>query len=66
MHDTPRLIPLNDALAPLGVSRASAYRLAGAGLLEFRKVGRSTFVTSAEVQRFVTAAPVAKIAPPRR
>ncbi|WP_024281200.1 helix-turn-helix domain-containing protein [Xanthobacter sp. 126] len=66
MHAVPRLIPLNDALAPLGVSRASAYRLAGSGQLELRKVGRGTFVTAAELERFVSAAPVAKIAPPRR
>lgn len=47
------LWPVNEAAHRLGVNRTTLYRLRAAGQLRFVKVGGRTFVTDAELRRFV-------------
>jgi excisionase family DNA binding protein len=47
------LLRVDEAAAALGVSRASMYRLLAAGRLRAVRVGRSTRIPAAELERFV-------------
>ncbi|MFG1300967.1 helix-turn-helix domain-containing protein [Xanthobacter sp. V3C-3] len=59
-----RLVSLPDAQVMLGLSRASLYRLLSTGSLRAKKIGRRTLVETGEIERFIKAAPAARIAPP--
>jgi hypothetical protein len=60
---TPRapLIPLPKAPEATGLSRSEIYRAAGRGELDIRKIGRSSYLTTESVLRYVQALPKAKI-----
>jgi hypothetical protein len=45
----------------LSISHAQLYRLIGRGLLDARKIGRGTFITSQSIERFVGALPPAQV-----
>jgi hypothetical protein len=51
--DAALLIPLADAGARIGYSKASLYRFASEGLIELVRINDRTFVEPAELQRFV-------------
>jgi excisionase family DNA binding protein len=49
----PLLIPVPKAAALLGISRAAAYRLASAGDLPTKRLGRRVYVVSAKLREFI-------------
>jgi excisionase family DNA binding protein len=49
----PVLIPVPKAAAILGLSRASAYRLASDGQLPARRLGGRVFIVTAKLQEFI-------------
>jgi len=51
--ELPILIPVPLAASILGLSRASAYRLAAAGELPSRRLGGRVFVVTAKLRAFV-------------
>ena len=51
----PKLLKIPAAAAELSTSRSSIYRLIAAGQLRRTKVGKSAFISSAELERFVAA-----------
>jgi excisionase family DNA binding protein len=52
----PLLIPIPTAARLLGISRASAYRLASAGELPCRRLGGRAYIITAELRALVGAA----------
>jgi excisionase family DNA binding protein len=53
-----KLWPVAEAAYQLGLHRVTLYRLAAAGEIRFVKVGNRTYVTDAELDRFVARAEV--------
>jgi excisionase family DNA binding protein len=53
-----KLWPVAEAAYQLGMHRVTLYRLAERGEIRFVKVGNRTFVTDAELDRFVARAEV--------
>jgi excisionase family DNA binding protein len=53
-----KLWPVAEAAYQLGMHRVTLYRLAAAGEIRFVKVGNRTYVTDAELDRFVARAEV--------
>ena len=51
----PLLIPVPQAAKLLGISRASAYRLAAAGELPSRRLGGRIYIVTSELRQFVAA-----------
>ena len=49
----PLLIPVPQAAKLLGISRAAAYRLASAGDLPTKRLGRRVYVVSAKLREFI-------------
>jgi excisionase family DNA binding protein len=49
----PLLIPVPRAAQLLGISRAAAYRLASAGDLPTKRLGRRVYVVSAKLREFI-------------
>jgi excisionase family DNA binding protein len=47
----------------LSVSHAQLYRLIGRGRLDARKIGRSTVITKASIEKFIAELPPAKVRP---
>jgi hypothetical protein len=55
-HKSRQLYPLPEAQERLGgVSRVMLYRLANEGRLKMLKIGRRTFVSATEIDRFVAS-----------
>jgi excisionase family DNA binding protein len=59
--DEPIYVRIRDAVARTGISRATLYRLAGAKLIDFIKVGRTTLVDWSSLKAYLTAQPTANI-----
>lgn len=55
--DLPALMPVPDAAKMLGISRASAYRYADAGLLPTRRFGRRVYVVREQLRALVVSGP---------
>jgi excisionase family DNA binding protein len=53
-----KLWPVAEAAYQIGIHRVTLYRLANAGEIRLVKVGRRTYVTDAELDRFVARAEV--------
>jgi excisionase family DNA binding protein len=53
-----KLWPVAEAAYQLGMHRVTLYRLAAQGEIRFVKVGNRTYVTDAELDRFVARAEV--------
>jgi excisionase family DNA binding protein len=53
-----KLWPVAEAAYQLGVHRVTLYRLEAAGDIRFTRVGGRTYVTDAELDRFVARAEV--------
>ncbi|BDX32377.1 hypothetical protein TUM20985_29240 [Mycobacterium antarcticum] len=51
----PLLLPVPQAAKLLGISRASAYRLAGTGELPSRRLGGRIYIVTAELRVIVAA-----------
>ncbi|MBO0675861.1 helix-turn-helix domain-containing protein [Mycolicibacterium sp. S2-37] len=51
----PLLLPVPQAAKMLGISRASAYRLAAAGELPSRRLGGRIYIVTSELRTFVAA-----------
>lgn len=51
----PLLLPVPQAAELLGISRASAYRLAAAGELPSRRLGGRIYIVTSELRQFVAA-----------
>ncbi|WP_395311283.1 helix-turn-helix domain-containing protein [Mycobacterium sp. AMU20-3851] len=51
----PLLLPVPQAAKMLGISRASAYRLAAAGELPSRRLGGRIYIVTSELRIFVAA-----------
>lgn len=51
----PLLLPVPKAAKMLGISRASAYRLAAAGELPSRRLGGRIYIVTSELRTFVAA-----------
>ncbi len=49
----PLLIPVPRAAKLLGISRAAAYRFAGAGALPTKRLGRRVYVVPAKLREFI-------------
>jgi Helix-turn-helix domain len=49
----PLLIPVPTAAKLLGISRAAAYRLAGAGAFPTKRLGRRIYIVTAKLREFV-------------
>ncbi|MDE2580921.1 MAG: hypothetical protein KGL52_04755 [Rhodospirillales bacterium] len=62
----PALLRIPAAVRFSGISRSELYRLAGEDKLTMRKLGRSTLIDAASLQRVIDGLPVASIRPQRR
>jgi hypothetical protein len=51
-HNKPRY-PIDDGFALLGIPRASGYVKVRTGKLRVQKDGRRTYITAAEIDRYV-------------
>jgi len=51
----PLLLPVPQAAKLLGISRASAYRLAATGELPSRRLGGRIYIVTSELRQFVAA-----------
>lgn len=60
--DLPPLIPIPQAAALLGLSRASAYRYAAAGELPTKRFGRRVYVITNRIRDLLDDAPPAPVA----
>jgi excisionase family DNA binding protein len=49
----PLLIAVPEAAKLLGISRAAAYRLASAGELPVKRLGRRVYIVSAKLRAFI-------------
>lgn len=53
-NDSPRLVPLDDALQHMGgISRQTANRAEKAGHLRFTRIGTRVFISEDEIRRVV-------------
>jgi predicted DNA-binding transcriptional regulator AlpA len=57
----PLTVTVPSATARTGLSRSSLYRLAAAGIIHFRKAGRTTLVDWASLKAHVTGLPSADL-----
>lgn len=62
--DEPSYVKIPSAVARTGISRATLYRLAGAGLIRFVKVGRSSLVDWNSLRGYLAIQPTANIGDP--
>lgn len=60
--DLPPLIPIPQAAALLGLSRASAYRYAAAGELPTKRFGRRVYVITNRIRDLLDDAPPLPVA----
>lgn len=52
---------LDEAVVATGVSRSSLYEAQAAGLIKFRKRGRTTLILTEELNRFMAELPIAVV-----
>lgn len=64
--DEPSYVKIPSAVARTGISRATLYRLAGAGLIRFVKVGRSSLVEWQALKAYLAMRPAANIRAPQK
>jgi hypothetical protein len=62
-HDSRELYSPRETQHILSVSHAQLYRLIGRGRLDARKIGRSTVITKASIDKFVAELPAAMLRP---
>jgi excisionase family DNA binding protein len=61
ISDEPIYVKIRSAVDRTGVSRATLYRLAGAGLIRFVKVGRTSLIDWNSLKGYLAAQPTANI-----
>jgi hypothetical protein len=59
----PALIPISQSKQYTGIARSTAYRLAGDGLLDLRKIGTTTYITADSLRAFLASLPAAVVRP---
>ena len=61
MNDAPLLYPIAEAKRLIGTGTTRLYELIGAGLLDARKAGGRTLITSASLRSYAESLPKANI-----
>lgn len=59
----PALIPISQSKQYTGIARSTAYKLAGEGKLDLRKINSTTYIVADSLRAFLATLPPAHVRP---